>query len=150
MDIKNLIGEWVLRTDPNIKDDYSYTSDPIYIIGVTDKYILHHDTHLKRTEDNPHKLSREYWDDDKWGKYKGENDDIFSEHIKNVNGAEGINFDEDFYHFAGMDVSKEKINEWIRELKESEEDTGAISSGNTIVIKLYDDIIVAKNYWEND
>lgn len=48
----------------------------------------------------------------------------------------------------GVDISAEKINEWIKELLETPEETVVISSGNTMVIKAFGRITVAKNHKE--
>ena len=75
--------------------------------------------------------------------------------------SSNVEFPKHFYHFDGVDINNEKIQEWIRKClqvaEESDEPYGyfcCAGSGNTMVILLaYEDeydIVVAKNYYELD
>ena len=177
MDIKDLVGKWAMRSGENCNGDKSYTATPVYILNVTDYHIAYYTDDIG-DENDPSFFLREDWDDGKWVNYKDcirkeyinaftcdhekknkkdkkelEGWDSFKEtkHFDRVNNwADGVLFEDSFYHFGGKDIDKETINSWIRQLKDAEEDLGYRKCGNTIVIKLYDKIIVAKNYWEND
>lgn len=60
--------------------------------------------------------------------------------------AKCISFPNDFYSWKdGVDVDNKQINKWIKEIQEGEYDN--VSSGNTIVFKNGNGIVVAKNYW---
>lgn len=49
---------------------------------------------------------------------------------------------------TGVQIPDEKIQTWVEELvKDKENDFGYVASGDTIVIKLNGEIIVAKNYY---
>lgn len=57
-----------------------------------------------------------------------------------------INFPDDFYSWKdGVDIDDKQINKWIKEIQQGEYDN--ISSGNTIVFKNGNGIVVAKDYW---
>lgn len=59
-----------------------------------------------------------------------------------------LNFPVDFFDYSnGVDVSEKKVQEWVDKISGPVQvRTDYIKSGDTIVIKIDDEIIVAKNY----
>lgn len=98
------------------------------------------------TEEEEKMLKRHDWND---ANLTSSNADVILwQNISLGEENRSVQWPNDFNLCTGIRVPDEKIQAWIEELiKSTEEDFGYIASGDTIVIKLNGEIIVAKNYY---
>lgn len=71
MNLKELVGKTAIRTGPvvygNGHQDYSYGTDPLIILAVTDTHIVYE--HAKGCFKSQRSILDSRWLDDKWGDY---------------------------------------------------------------------------------